>query len=136
MTIHDLANPLCLECGKAYDPPPVSGFGAVGYARRPDGARICYRCAADHDRDALTRGDRIVAYLTQSGSQYHITTWPGEILASVYGIPKRTRRYGFNRSIWDEWTGRATMPNGTVLSWRGLGPGMYCRVRALKGKGR
>jgi hypothetical protein len=44
----------CSTCGAAFPVNPPGHCGGTGYAVKPDGARICYPCAAEAERAAVS----------------------------------------------------------------------------------
>lgn len=114
----------CADCGAAILPPP-GGTGAAGYARLPDGAAVCYRCADSRQRAEIATADRYSAYL--AGDRLTVKTWTGGELARVTGA---TRHRGGFGGEW--WSIRAVTPDGARWYGRGGGPGMFLNLRRCR----
>lgn len=70
----------CSQCKEHKTQDNPQGFGGTGYAQKPDGAKICYRCCGVNDEvemmDAKV-GTRFTMYLTGSGLDMVATNWCG-----------------------------------------------------------
>lgn len=113
------------DCGHTYQSPD-GGFGAAGYATRPDGKTCCYLCADDEQRALLLTDKRVFAYLSADGKT--VITWTGGKLATVTRLKSATLS-GFG-STYRRYYIRAVDVHG-AHQWTGTspGPGMYCRLR-------
>ncbi len=126
----DLAN--VLDCGHPATPDP-SGIG-TGRAIDPrTGATSCYPCSDEREREAMTRANTFVAYVSSAGDAP--TTWPGGHLATA--DPADAHRHGRRTctpsgGLWTRYVWHATDVDGG--RWAGInsGPGLIIRVHRLR----
>jgi hypothetical protein len=113
-----------LDCGHPATPDPT-GIG-TGRAIDPHtDTTSCYPCSDEHERDAMTRANTFVAYVSTHGDA--LTTWPGGHLATI--DPADTRQTGRRTctpsgGIWTRYVWHATDVDGG--RWTGVngGPGL------------
>lgn len=121
-----------LDCGHPATPDP----GGVGTGRATDpttGATSCYSCADEREREAMTRANTFVVYVSSAGDA--LTTWPGGHLATIDPPDARQigrRAYTPSGGMWIRYVWRATDVDGG--RWIGVngGPGLVIRVRRLR----
>lgn len=111
-----------LDCGHVESP---HGEYTSGYGYDRAGKRYCYDCCSSRDMRHMEETGEICAYLASDGKT--VTGWPGFVLLHV------TREWvtsagGFARhtAITRVW---ARDRNGNMWHGRGLGRGMYMRLR-------
>jgi hypothetical protein len=141
------SQPICAECGATFPKPPASG-GASGYATCPDGRRICYVCAAEHERLAMVSDGHAILYLTtvdvpDGGTHerrtatgwkryvYRLGNWPGTAKFNILGRVHESYGYGFGRR-YPVRTFRFIGPDGHVWSGRNAGDMDLARCRRTK----
>ena len=91
------------------------------------GKTYCYDCCLAREIAYLKQHEKLTAYI--SGDGKFITTWSGEHIARITG--HHIVDFGFCRN---QWSFDAIMSDGTKLSGRGPGEGMFCRLKLNKGK--
>lgn len=118
-----------LDCGHEWSP-PEGGTGAAGYARTVTGRTVCYRCADEHEREAMRAaalaGEPFAAYLDSDGRT--ITTWTGGTLARVTDEVVRLA-FGGRAEVTHI---RANDPHGRHWYGKGSGRGMFIVIRPNK----
>lgn len=92
-----------LECGHAAVPKPIGG---TGYAETSNGARICYACCAQRDRETMivegTSGG-LPLYLSQrpADGRWMVGNWPGTLSFPVSYHSKS--RHNIATTRYDVW---------------------------------
>ncbi|GLZ30854.1 hypothetical protein Lesp02_30430 [Lentzea sp. NBRC 105346] len=121
-----------LDCGHTATPDPT-GIG-TGRALNPTtSATSCYSCSNDREREAMTRANTFVAYVSSAGDA--LTTWPGGHLATIDPADARQvgrRAYTPSGGMWTRYVWHATDVDGG--RWTGVngGPGLVVRVHRLR----
>lgn len=121
-----------LDCGHPATPDPT-GIG-TGRAIDPHtDATSCYPCSDEHERDAMTRANTFVAYVSTHGDA--LTTWPGGHLAAIDPVDTRQtgrRTYTPSGGMWTRYVWHAIDVDGG--RWAGVngGPGLVIRVHRLR----
>ena len=117
-----------LECGHAES--PHSEF-TRGFGRDQQGARSCYACCADKDREHMIADGKATMYLTYDEpipglKAWKVTNWPGSLVFKVGGAIKHGRHNWAvtRRDVW------FTGPDGKP--WHGVQYGdntqiVHCR---------
>ncbi|WIV57897.1 hypothetical protein [Amycolatopsis nalaikhensis] len=122
-----------LDCGHPATP-DTSGTGATGYAIDPaTDATRCYPCSDEREREAMTRANTFVAYVSTDGRT--LTTWPGGHLATIDPADAHQhgqRIYTPSGGRWTRYVWHATDVDGG--RWGGVngGPGLVIRMRRLR----
>jgi hypothetical protein len=121
-----------LDCGH----PLIPDRNGIGTDRAIDpttGATSCYPCSDEREREAMTRANTFVAYVSSAGDA--LTTWPGGQLAAinaadVHQVGRRT--YTPSGGLWTRYVWHATDIDGG--RWTGVngGPGLVIRLRRLR----
>lgn len=119
------------DCGHEYHE-PWGGTGAAGYTTLPDGKKICYACADERQREELKTADTFVAYMDHDDHMKKIVTWTGGLLAKCDHVYLAKHR-GFHGSYYLRWYFRAVDIHGARWYGTSPGPGMYARMRRVKG---
>lgn len=91
---------------------PQGSIG-TGYATNAAGARVCYACCADVDRDFMREHGQIALYLTSlRGSSGEVTNWPGSLRFAVKGRKEGSHNFtGYRVDVWFDFDGS---------EWRGV----------------
>jgi hypothetical protein len=120
-----------LDCGHPPTPDPT-GIGTGRAIDPTTDATSCYPCSDEREREAMTRANTFVAYVSSAGDA--LTTWPGGHLATIdpadaHQLGRRT--YTPSGGIWTRYVWHATDIDGG--RWTGVngGPGLVIRVRRL-----
>lgn len=71
----------CADCGASFPQFPSNHCGGTGYAKLPDGRRICYPCADKRQVEDLK--DRSKPFIGYVGKGMEITTWTGGHLMTI-----------------------------------------------------
>jgi hypothetical protein len=71
-------------------------------------------------------GDRDFAYM--SNDETTVTTWTGEAIGTIHRLHKTQAGFGGHRYYF-----RMRAYDGRIWIGNGLGAGMYCRLRLMKG---
>ena len=113
----------CDDCGMEIT--IVKEGCSFNYARKRNGNKVCNSCAFREEIRHVENDDKIFAYLSSDGRR--ITDWKGNTLARVTA----------NWEIPNNWARKltcvnATTNNGRKLYGKGLGGGMYIRLRPTK----
>jgi len=121
-----------LDCGHPPTPDP-SGIGTGRAIDPTTGATSCYPCSNEREREAMTRANTFVAYVSSAGDA--LTTWPGGHLATIdpadaHQVGRRT--YTPSGGRWTRYVWHATDVDGG--RWAGVngGPGLVIRVHRLR----
>jgi hypothetical protein len=81
----------CERCGKECIP---SGC-TTGYGITRDGAKHCFTCCADDDREALVRDGRAVLYLSKGNDgTWFVSNWPSTLRFNLIRKPGAYYTYG------------------------------------------
>ena len=132
----------CADCGGPFTSPMQQ------HAVTDDGRRICYACAAEHERLAMIATGRAGLYLSKEtnvdGSyflagdarrgyayDYRLTNWSGEASFRIIGRVRESHGYGFGRR-YDVRTFRFAGPDGYVWSGRNAGDMQLARCKRTK----
>ena len=99
------------------------------YAIDPQGAKICDYCVLILDLATVENDKKIFAYLSKATDTKHIvvSNWIGNVLAKVIAYYKKPAGHCGEQTYI-----LAITKNGRLLSGRGPGVGMYCRLRPIK----
>lgn len=121
-----------LDCGHTATPDPA-GIGTGRVIDPHTDATSCYPCSDEHERDAMTRANAFVAYVSTDGDA--LTTWPGGHLATIDPADTRQtgrRTYTPSGGTWTRHVWHATDVDGG--RWTGVngGPGLIIRVHRLR----
>lgn len=117
----------CAETGKSFTV-ESDGF-TFNYARQASGEIISDEGVNIRERRGLLdRSKPFGCYM--SGDGMHVTGWKGNILGTV--TQYTAHRTGFYGSYQHYFS--VTDVHGGLWAGRGAGPGMYCTLRAMKGK--
>jgi len=92
-----------LDCG--HPSTETDGCG-TGYGITKGGAKHCYACCAEQDREQMRRTDRILLYLSMTGSSLSASG-----LGLARPIPGHTY-YGDNKAT--NWPGSLSIPVGSI----------------------
>lgn len=93
----------CSTCGAAFPVNPPGHCGGTGYAVKPDGARICYPCAAEAERADMVRDGRGVLYLN---------------IAPGVGSLREASQHNPGHWRLGNWTGHLTFPLSECWPYR------------------
>lgn len=110
---------VCDRCGKASMP---GSYGLIGHSMH------CYDCCHAMDvKHLLDRSKPFTGYLSSDGKRF--TNWPGSPLGHV--VHSSTYRTGWHES---EITHvRVRDVHGSLWHGKGAGPGMFLKLRPMKG---
>jgi hypothetical protein len=120
-----------LDCGHVAVP---DGIG-TGYATDPDtNTTLCYSCADKRERAAMANATAFICYVSTDART--LTTWSGGSLATIDHTDTNqpgNRRCTPTGGYWSRYAWHATDPAGN--RWYGVngGPGMFIRIRRIKG---
>ena len=67
----------CAFCEREIETPTPPG--PVGYGTDADGNIVCYACCGVLDAQHMAQAGSIILYVTESGSSYRISNWPGTL---------------------------------------------------------
>ncbi|MCK2240062.1 MULTISPECIES: hypothetical protein [unclassified Crossiella] len=121
-----------LGCGHNATPAtPGTGTGIA--IDTHTGATSCYPCSNEQEREAMTRANIFLAYVSTDGDA--LTTWPGGHLATIDLADTRQpgrRTYTPSGGMWTRYLWHATDTYGG--RWAGVngGPGLLIRLRRLR----
>lgn len=120
-----------LDCGHAES--PHADF-TRGYGTDRDGKRHCYDCCAARDLASIARAEPFTGYLTMdAGRQAIISNWAGSPLLRVTKYWKIENSWVKRGCVSNELLQiRAVDAHGRAWYGRGLGQGMYCKMRPTK----
>lgn len=99
---------ICSQCRERIPEGPKPG---TGYAKTPDGLKICYACCGRNDKANLLQmkvGDRTALYLISEPSekwpyrQFYVTNWPSSLKIPV-GAPNDYSRHNIAGKRYDVW---------------------------------
>jgi hypothetical protein len=113
----------CSKCNKEIVEPEKSC--STGYAKKPDGAIICYACCAVEGRAYMRNSNRITLYWVEE--KHEVTNWPGTLVIKPTGWRKTRHNLARNQThVWftvegQDWIGRIVGDFTQVLHCRKLG---------------
>lgn len=86
----------CSRCGNAF----VKTDCTPGYGKAADGAKVCYACCADLDRESMIASGKATLYLGEKDGKAEVTNWPGTLR---FNVSTRRGRHNFGGTRTDVW---------------------------------
>jgi len=120
-----------LDCGHAESPHSVF---TCGYGVDSEGKKHCYDCCHAIDMASIQRAEPFLGYLAKDDrGEWIISNWPGQTLLRVTDHwkvfnPWVARGYTSDSMVHI----RAVDEEGRAWYGRGMGEGMYCRMRPTR----
>lgn len=124
------------DCGHTIPALPAGHVGGTVYAVQRSSlgdVRICYACAAEHERERMTEDGRAVLYVTQDrvNGGHTVTDWAGKLAFRAFNVTRSEGRTPCGKR-YPIVTGRFTGPDGRLWAFRNVGDNEIACCRRLK----
>lgn len=120
-----------LDCGHPESP---HSDCTRGYGMDSEGKKHCYECCHAQDMAGIQRAEPFVGYLTKDDrGKWTVSNWPGQPLLRVtdhWKVDNAWVRRGYTSESMQHI--RAVDERGRAWYGKGMGEGMYCRMRPTK----